>query len=76
VKRSEENAYRDRSTRRYWRRPWRRSTRGLFGHAPTTATQVEHAVEALLRGIATDYPALVEHSRDLAGNPRTHPTHT
>lgn len=41
--------------------------RALFGHAPTTGTQVEHAVEALLRGIATNYPALLEHSRKLAG---------
>ncbi|MFB4316555.1 TetR/AcrR family transcriptional regulator [Actinomadura sp. 21ATH] len=40
--------------------------RALFGHAPTTPAEVERAVEALLRGIAADYPALVEHSRRLA----------
>lgn len=36
--------------------------RALFGHAPTSEADVEHAVDALLRGIATDYPALVMHS--------------
>ncbi|SDP52929.1 transcriptional regulator, TetR family [Actinopolyspora xinjiangensis] len=49
--------------------------RALFGHAPTTESEVDHAVEALLRGIATDYPALVEHSRQLTGDPQTHNTH-
>lgn len=47
--------------------------RALFGHAATTDTQVERAVEALLRGIATNYPALLEHSRQVSGdspNPR------
>jgi len=50
--------------------------RALFGHAPTTDTQVERAVAALLHGIATNYPALLEHSRKLAGDPQTHPTHS
>lgn len=49
--------------------------RALFGHAPTSEAEVERAVEALLRGIATDYPALVEHSRRVAGAPQIHPTH-
>ena len=48
--------------------------RTLFGHAPSD-TEVEHAIEALLAGIATDYPALVEHSRQLEAQQGTHPTH-
>ncbi|MEV0390297.1 TetR/AcrR family transcriptional regulator [Nonomuraea sp. NPDC050643] len=47
--------------------------RALFGHAPVAEAgpdaEVEKAVETLLRGVATDYPALVEHSRRLAGDP-------
>jgi AcrR family transcriptional regulator len=39
--------------------------RALFGHAPTTDQEVEQAVEALLSGIAVDYPGLVAHSRAL-----------
>lgn len=39
--------------------------RALFGHAPTTDHEVEQAVEALLSGIAVDYPRLVTHSRAL-----------
>jgi len=50
--------------------------RALFGHAPTTEAQVERAVEALLRGIATNYPALLEHSRTLAGDPQSHGAHS
>lgn len=50
--------------------------RTLFGHAPTSDTEVEHAIEALLAGIATDYPALVEHSRQLQAEQGIHPTHT
>lgn len=49
--------------------------RALFGHAPTSGTEVERAVEALMRGIAVDYPALVEHSRRLMGAPEIHPAH-
>ncbi|MFG1705802.1 TetR/AcrR family transcriptional regulator [Nonomuraea sp. M3C6] len=49
--------------------------RALFGHAPVSGGQVEAAVEALLGGIATDYPALVEHSRQVTGDPRTHAAH-
>jgi len=37
--------------------------RVLFGHASTSDREIERAVEALLQGIATDYPALLEHSR-------------
>ncbi|WP_037067187.1 TetR/AcrR family transcriptional regulator [Pseudonocardia acaciae] len=46
--------------------------RALFGHAPTSEDEVERAVEALLRGIATDYPALVEHTRQLAAGHAPH----
>ncbi|WP_246083293.1 TetR/AcrR family transcriptional regulator [Nonomuraea diastatica] len=49
--------------------------RALFGHAPITGDQVESAVEAVLGGIATDYPALLAHSREVAGDPRTHAAH-
>jgi len=50
--------------------------RALFGHAPTSDTEIEHAVEALLRGIATDYPTLLEHSRRMAGDPQLHHLHS
>lgn len=46
--------------------------RALFGHAPTSNTEVDNAIEALLRGIATNYPALVEHSKQLAADHTTH----
>jgi AcrR family transcriptional regulator len=49
--------------------------RALFGHAPTSDVEIERAVEALLRGIATDYPALLEHSRQTRGHPKLHPLH-
>lgn len=49
--------------------------RALFGHAPITEAEIERAVETLLRGIATDYPALLEHSRQLAAVPETHQLH-
>jgi AcrR family transcriptional regulator len=50
--------------------------RALFGHAPTTNAEIERAVEALLQGIATDYPALLEHSRRLEGDPKLHALHS
>jgi hypothetical protein len=50
--------------------------RALFGHAPTSDAEIERTVEALLQGIATDYPALVEHSRRLSGDPKLHRLHT
>lgn len=50
--------------------------RALFGHAPTGDADVESAVEALLRGIATNYPALLEHSRWMTGDPTTHAVHS
>lgn len=51
--------------------------RALFGHAPTSEAEVERAVEALLQGIATDYPQLVEHSRRVAGgDAQIHHLHT
>jgi AcrR family transcriptional regulator len=49
--------------------------RVLFGHAPTSDREIERVVESLLHGIATDYPALVEHSRRLSGDPRLHHLH-
>ncbi|TDC02008.1 TetR/AcrR family transcriptional regulator [Nonomuraea longispora] len=49
--------------------------RALFGHAPITAEQVENAVATVLGGIATDYPALLAHSRQVTGDPRTHTAH-
>lgn len=49
--------------------------RALFGHATTSNVEIEHAVEALLQGIATDYPALLEHSRRVSGDPKLHHLH-
>ena len=49
--------------------------RVLFGHAPTSDVQIERAVEALLQGIATDYPALLEHSRRTGGHSKLHHLH-
>jgi AcrR family transcriptional regulator len=49
--------------------------RALFGHAPTSDVEIERAVEALLQGIATDYPSLLEHSRRISGDPRVHHLH-
>lgn len=49
--------------------------RALFGHAPTSDVEIERAVEALLQGIATDYPALVDHSRHVSGDPQLHHLH-
>jgi AcrR family transcriptional regulator len=49
--------------------------RALFGHAPTSDLEIERAVEAILQGIATDYPALLEHSRRAGGDPGLHHLH-
>jgi AcrR family transcriptional regulator len=49
--------------------------RALFGHAPTSDPEIERAVEALLQGIATDYPRLLEHSRRMSGDPALHHLH-
>jgi AcrR family transcriptional regulator len=49
--------------------------RALFGHAPLTDTEIERAVEALLQGIATDFPRLLEHSRRVSGDPDLHHLH-
>jgi AcrR family transcriptional regulator len=49
--------------------------RALFGHAAVSDEEIERAVTTLLQGIATDYPALLEHSRQLAGAPQTHERH-
>ena len=49
--------------------------RALFGHARTSDVEIERAVEALLRGIAIDYPSLLEHSRCVSGDPKLHHLH-
>jgi AcrR family transcriptional regulator len=49
--------------------------RALFGHARTTNAEIERVVEALLQGIATDYPSLLEHSRRLSGDSSMHHLH-
>jgi AcrR family transcriptional regulator len=49
--------------------------RVLFGHAPTSDDEIERAVEALLQGVATDYPRLLEHSRRVSGDPKLHHLH-
>jgi AcrR family transcriptional regulator len=49
--------------------------RALFGHARTSAAEIERAVEALLQGIASDYPRLLEHSRRMSGAPKLHHRH-
>jgi AcrR family transcriptional regulator len=49
--------------------------RALFGHASTSNVEIERAVEALLQGIAQDYPRLLEHSRRMSGDPRLHHLH-
>jgi AcrR family transcriptional regulator len=49
--------------------------RALFGHAPTSDREIERAVEALLEGIATDYPRLLEHSRRMAAGSKLHHLH-
>jgi AcrR family transcriptional regulator len=46
--------------------------RALFGHAPTSDDEVARAVEALLSGIAVDYPRLVAHSRELTAAHHAH----
>jgi AcrR family transcriptional regulator len=49
--------------------------RALFGHARTSDAEIERAVEALLHGIANDYPSLLEHSREVSGASRLHRLH-
>jgi AcrR family transcriptional regulator len=49
--------------------------RVLFGHARMSTREIERAVVALLQGIATDYPSLLEHSRRVSGAPRLHRLH-
>jgi AcrR family transcriptional regulator len=50
--------------------------RALFGHAPTSDAEIERVVEALLQGIATNYPALLDHSRQVEGNRKLHVLHS
>jgi AcrR family transcriptional regulator len=49
--------------------------RALFGHAATSDVEIERAVETLLHGIATDYPALLEHSRRMSADSKLHHLH-
>jgi AcrR family transcriptional regulator len=49
--------------------------RALFGHARTSDAEIERAVETLLQGIAIDYPRLLEHSRQVNGDPKLHHLH-
>jgi AcrR family transcriptional regulator len=49
--------------------------RALFGHARTTNAEIERVVGALLQGIATDYPRLLEHSRRMSGDSKLHHLH-
>jgi AcrR family transcriptional regulator len=49
--------------------------RALFGHAPTSNREIERTVEALLEGIASDYPKLLEHSRSLSADSKLHHLH-
>ena len=49
--------------------------RALFGHAPTSDTEIERVVEALPAGHRDDYPALLEHSRRVSGDPELHHLH-
>ena len=47
--------------------------RALFRHAGTTDDEIERVVEALLQGIANDYPALLRHSQLMAKSAGHHP---
>jgi len=47
--------------------------RALFGHAGTSDDEIERVVEALLQGIANDYPALLRHSQLMATTSGHHP---
>ncbi|MEV7225708.1 MULTISPECIES: TetR/AcrR family transcriptional regulator [Polymorphospora] len=49
--------------------------RTLFGHAPLTGTDIEDAVETLLRGIAVDYDALLAQSLGQASPSSAHGLH-
>jgi len=49
--------------------------RALFGHASTSDVEIERAVEALLQGIAVDYPRLLDHSRRVGGHSELHHLH-
>ncbi len=49
--------------------------RALFGHARTSDAEIERAVEAILQGIATDYPRLLEHSRRMSRDSKLHHLH-
>jgi AcrR family transcriptional regulator len=47
--------------------------RALFRHAGTTDDEIERVVEALLQGIAGDYPALLKHSELMTKSMGHHP---
>ena len=48
----------------------------LRARARRRDAEIERTVEALLQGIATDYPALLEHSRRTAGYAALHHLHS
>lgn len=50
--------------------------RFMFSRAHTDASAIEVAVETLLKGIATDYPSLLAHSRELARRTEVHGIHS
>lgn len=47
----------------------------LFGHAPIGERDIEQVVVGLMRGIATDYERLLEHSRGISAGSRLHHLH-
>jgi AcrR family transcriptional regulator len=49
--------------------------RALFGHAPSGGEELERTVETLMGGLATDYTALLDHSRRVSGEPALHHLH-
>ena len=49
--------------------------RTVFGHAPLGDREIEHVVDGLMRGIATDYERLVEHSRQISARSQMHHLH-
>ena len=49
--------------------------RALFGGESMTELEIEQTVETLLQGTATDYPALLEHSRAITSESPVHQLH-
>jgi AcrR family transcriptional regulator len=46
--------------------------RALFRHASTSDREIARAVEAMMQGIATDYPRLLAHSRAMSAGRQHH----